>query len=337
MLWVSVCYGVAQWYIRSHANEPVRYGATFVPNYAKSFGLDPHETLEAMFKDLGLRQIRLVSYWKDYEPEQGKYNFDELDDEFKLAEQYGAKVSLAIGLRQPRWPECHMPTWAEKMPMTEWAPALKTYMNAVINRYQSSPALESYQLENEFFMDVFGICPDFSRERLVDEYNFVKSIDKNHKVIVSRSNNWVGIPLNEPRADEFGISVYKRVWDQTVTHRYYEYPMPAWFYGMLAGWGKIFTGRDMVIHELQTESWLPHGFQMNDAADIPEQNKSLDAKRLRDRIEYGRATGMKEIYLWGPEWWYWRKEKANDPSLWNTAKEEISKVQSQNERLFTDL
>ena len=227
-----------------------------------------------------------------------------------------------------------MPLWAQSMEMSEWEPRLMHYMSTVIERYKNSPALESYQLENEFFLDVFGICPDFSRDRLEREYNFVKLADPNHKVIISRSNNALGLPLGDPRPDEFGVSVYKRVWDKTITKRYFEYPLPPWFYASLAGGGEILTGKNLIIHELQTEAWLPDTgeFAMNDVNSIPEQNKSLNADRLKNRIRYGEATGMKSIDLWGVEWWYWRKTVAHDSSLWDTAKAEIARANSQNTR-----
>jgi glycosyl hydrolase family 42 (putative beta-galactosidase) len=325
LLFTATMYGIARWYIHEQSKKPLKYGVTFIPAYAERLNLDPKETMRAMIDDLGVRQFRLVSYWSEGEPEPGQYDFSTLDWQFRLAEESGSKVSLAIGLRQPRWPECHMPPWAARLTKKEWAVELKEYMGAVIQRYKNSPALESYQLENEFFMKVFGICPDHTRERLVDEYQFVKSQDDTHPVVVSRSNNWVGIPVNEPTADVFAISVYKRVWDKTITKRYFEYPLPAWFYASLGGLGKIVTGKDLIIHELQAESWLPEGFSMDDPADIPEQNKSLNAERLKDRFEYGRATGLREIYAWGAEWWYWRKAIGNDPSLWNVAKEEFAK------------
>lgn len=324
-IFVGSMYGIARWYIDSQSHKPLKYGTTFIPDYARQLGLDPKTTMKAIVDELGVRQLRLVSYWKIHEATEGKYNFDELDWQFKLAEESGSKVSLAIGLRQPRWPECHMPAWAEKLPMDEWAPKLKDYMREVIYRYKDSPALESYQLENEFFMTVFGICPDHTRERLIDEYHFVKSLDSEHPVIVSRSNNWVGFPYYDPIPDTVAISVYKRVWEKAIIKRYFEYPLPAWFYAFLGGVGKIVTGKDLIIHELQAEAWLPHGYSMSDVDDVPEQNKSLDAERLRDRFEYGRATGLREIYVWGTEWWYWRKTIANDPSLWNVAKEEFTK------------
>lgn len=324
MLWVGSMYGIARWYMWTQRSKPLQYGVTFIPDYSRHFGLDPKDTMQAIVDELGVRQFRLVSYWKNHEKVRGTYDFTELDWQFRLAEKSNSKVSLAIGLRQPRWPECHMPTWAESLPMSEWREELKKYMGAVIERYKSSPALESYQLENEFFMKVFGICPDHSRERLIDEYEFVKSKDSEHPVIVSRSNNWVGFPWYDPRPDEVGISVYKRVWDKSLTKRYFEYPLPASFYAFLGGMGKIATGKDLMIHELQAEAWLPPGYDMNRIDHIPEQDKSLNAERLKHRIEYGRATGLKEIYLWGVEWWYWRKVVANDPSLWNAARDEIA-------------
>lgn len=322
VLFIGSSYGVAQWYMLSNRDRPVVFGATFVPNYAKYFELDPQETMQAMIDDLGIRRFRLVSYWKDIERTPGQYDFTELDWQFQKVEATGGQIALAIGLRQPRWPECHGPGWAMEKPMSEWRQDLKKFMGAVIDRYKNSPALVEYQLENEFFLSVFGECPDFSRERLIDEYNFVKARDPKTPVTISRSNNAIGIPIGSPRPDQFAVSVYKRVWDKTLTKRYFEYPFPAWFYGSLAGWGKIFTGKDLYIHELQTEAWLADGYKMKDAP-IDELYKSLNPERLEHRIEYGVASGMKTIDLWGIEWWYQMKTKRNAPELWDTAKKEI--------------
>lgn len=337
LLFGSVSYGVAQWYIQKHKNEPIVLGASFIPDYAQSFGLDPMQTLQAMLSDLKIKHVRLVSYWSDIESTPGKYDFSQLDQEFALANKYGAKVSLSIGLRQPRWPECHPPSWLNVQADNEsqWRPLLNKFMRAVINRYKDNPALKSYELENEYFMKVFGTCTDFSRQRLVDEFNLVKSADPNHKVIVSRSDNWVGIPIGQPTPDEFAISVYKRVWDATITHRYFEYPLPAWFYASLAGYEELWSGKDMIIHELQAEPWTPKGQSIQETP-VTEQFKSMDAKRLKSRIAYGEATGMKTIDLWGAEWWYWLKVKKHDPSVWNTAKQAIAEADAHNQNLSSD-
>ena len=191
-------YGIAQWYIHKHAGEKLEYGVTFIPDYAEYYGLDAGATMQAIIDDLHVNNFRLVSYWEDIETTPGVFDFSKLDWQFQKANAAGAKVSLAIGLRQPRWPECHMPSWLDGQTKEVWYPQLKEVMQKVIERYKDNPALESYQLENEFFLKAFGLCTDFSRERLVDEAKFVKSLDGSHALIISRSNNALGLPVGQP-------------------------------------------------------------------------------------------------------------------------------------------
>ncbi len=324
-------WSVAMWYTQKHKNEPLVFGTTFIPTYARYFGLDPQETMDAMINDLNFKHFRLVSYWEEIEKTPGTYDFSELDWQIQKASDAGAQVNLAVGLRQPRWPECHMPDWAKTEPYDVWYPQLKTFMTETVNRYKNNPNVVSFQVENEFFMTVFGDCKDFNRDRLIEEVKLVKELAPDKKIIVTRSNNWGGVPIGEPTPDEYGVAVYKRVWDQNLTFRYFEYPYPSWFYSSLAGFGEIVSGKPLYIHELQTEPWLPpdKGFSMNDINSIPEQNKSLDAKRLGDRFDYAEATGLRTIDTWGGEWWYWRKTKAGDSSLWDMAKQKIKDSQTQ--------
>jgi hypothetical protein len=147
----------------------------------------------------------------------------------------------------------------------------------------------------------------------------VKKIDPSHQIIVSRSNNAIGFPVGQPTPNEFAITVYKRVWNTTI-HRYAEYPIPAWYYAFLAGIQKIFTGRDMIIDELQAEPWPPKGESITQSS-LSEQNKSMNATILKNRVAYGKATGMRTIYLWGSEYWYYRMVILHDPSVWNVAKQ----------------
>ncbi|MBA3757659.1 hypothetical protein H0X09_02240 [Candidatus Saccharibacteria bacterium] len=332
ILFTGTGYGIGQWYINKHKSEPLVFGTTFISNYAESFGLDPKQTMAAILGDLEIKRIRLVSYWKEIEASQGTYDFTELDWQFAMASTYGAKVSLAVGLRQPRWPECHEPKWALAMEKKEWQPRLYDYMGAVVNRYKSHPALAEYQLENEFFMTVFGECRDFDRNRLVEEFKMVKRLDSNHPVAISRSNNWIGLPVGKPTPDVFGISVYKRVWDKNITKRYFEYPLPAWFYAMLAGGGEIVTGKSMFLHELQAEPWTPRDLYITNTP-VEEQFKSMNSERMKTRIEYGKATGMRTLDLWGAEWWYWLKQKKGDSSVWDVVAQEVNKAKLSNQAL----
>lgn len=315
----TLSYGVARWYQNSQAGKPYNIGVTFIAPYASYLGQDPQKTMTALTDELGVRQFRLVSYWNEIEKQPGAYSFDELDWQFAQAEKTNSTVSLAIGLRQPRWPECHAPSFYDtKQPREQWQPALEKYITSVVQRYKNSPALSSYQLENEFF-NKFGQCYNFDRERLADELALVQKLDPKHPVVVSRSNNYAGFALRGPLGDINGISLYRRVWDAAVTKQYFTYPFPSWHYAMLAGAQQLLKGQPSIIHELQTEPWPPRGQNMKDTS-LEEQSKSFDAARFRSTVTFGKQTGIRHIDLWGAEYWLYRKDTLKDPSVWNEAK-----------------
>lgn len=315
-------WSIGQWYIYTQRNIPLTYGVTFIPDYAQSLGVNPQKTMNALIR-IGVRQFRLTSYWSDIQPSPGQYNFSQLNWEFAQANKVHAKIILTVGLRQPRWPECHPPNWINTAkPMSNWEPQLLSFMSKVINRYKNNPALEGWQLENEYFLKGFGDCTNYSRSRLITEYNLLRKLDPNHPIIIGRSNNAIGFPINQPQPSIFGISVYKRVWDATVTHRYLEYPYPSWFYSFLAGIQEIFDHKNMIIAEMQAEPWPPNG-QTIPQVSLKEQNKSMNATRLKNRFRFSKATGMKDVIMWGAEYWYYRKVILHHPGMWNVAKQEF--------------
>jgi hypothetical protein len=314
-------YGIARWYIWTERNTPLTMGVSFIPDYASYLGVDPQATMDVLIKDVGVKQFRLTSYWSDIETSPGQYDFSTLDWEFAKADAAHATVNLTVGLRQPRWPECHAPSFYDtSKPEAEWYPHLESFMTAVVNRYKNNPALAGYQVENEYFLQGFGTCTNSDRTRLIDETNLVRALDPHHQIIIGRSNNALGWPVGAPTPDTFSISVYRRVWDAGVTHRYLEYPFPGWFYAFTAGWQKIFTGKDMIIGELQTEAWPPNGQTIPETS-LAEQSKSIDAQRMQTTIQFGKASGMKTIDLWGAEYWYYRAQVLHDPSLLNVAQQ----------------
>lgn len=314
---VGAMYGIAQWYINSQQDKPYTMGVSFIPDYANYLGIEPKETMGALL-GIGVRHFRLVGYWSNIEREKGTYDFSQLDWQFKKAEQSGSTVSLALGLRQPRWPECHAPNWVDtSQPTNQWYPHLENFIKAVVNRYKNSPALISYQLENEYFLSAFGECENYDPERLNKELKLVQNLDPNHPVIISRSQNGVGIALRQPLPDKTAISIYRRVWDDK-TNRYLQYPFPAWYYGFLAGWQKLATGTPTIIHEMQAEPWPVKGKPIPEAS-LAEQNKTFNAGRFEKRFDYAKNTGMRSVYFWGAEYWYYRWQILGDKSVWQVA------------------
>lgn len=322
-----ILYSLYIYYVVSTISKPTQYGVTFVADYARALDLDAEETMDALLLDLGADRFRLVSYWNKIEATEGRYDFSELDWQFRKAEAVDAKISLAIGLRQPRWPECHVPDWVDVSQPATWEPALLDYLEAVVSRYKDSPSLVSYQLENEYYLEAFGDCPEPVTERLQNEFNLVKQLDPDTPIIMSRSSNTPGIMQDEPLPDIVGVSVYRRVWDGNLTKSYFTYPLPSWYYGSFAGLQKLVTGRESTLHEMQMEPWPANGLFVRDAS-IEEQNKSFRVENFHDRVDFAEDTGLKTIDFWGAEWWYWRMVEKNDPSFWNAAKESFSKHDS---------
>ncbi len=187
-----------------------KWGATLSTKECRAWGVDIYKLLSLAVDELNIRQFRIMSYWDEIEATRGQYNFKNLDKLLNLANRKGAKVSLCLGLRQPRWPEVHEPDWANKLRNSNydnWQTKLNQFIAEVIKRYKNHPAIDSWQLENEALNRNFGINGDFNRKRLRNELSLVKTLDKKHPVIMSTSNSFA-LPVRRPRPDIFGFSWY---------------------------------------------------------------------------------------------------------------------------------
>ena len=69
--------------------------------------------------------------------------------------------------------------------------------------------------------------------------------------------------------------------------------------------------------ELQAEPWASKPFY---TVSLETQAKTMNPEIFKQNIEYAKNTGLDKFYLWGVEWWYWMKEKQNQPQIWNEAK-----------------
>jgi hypothetical protein len=46
----------------------------------------------------------------------------------------------------------------------------------------------------------------------------------------------------------------------------------------------------------------------------------MNPEMFKEDVEFAKQTGLDKFYFWGVEWWYWMKEKQNQPEIWNEAK-----------------
>lgn len=301
-----------------HADDAPILGVSFSTKYARELQLDPQRTLLSMLDEVNIKHFRLMSYWDEIEASPDQYDFSELDWQIDQVGRHEGTVSLAIGQRQPRWPECHIPRWASELDEDAYQEALLGFIKKVVVRYRDSPTITSYQLENEAANRHFGECPPFNEALLKREYDLVKQIDNNTPVTINASNQ-SGTPLFGQVGDRVGFSIYKkagfRLFGKWIPWSFWY--VPSEWHSLRALIVEISSGAEPFIHELQAEPWGPEA-TVN--LSIDEQNKTMNATLLKNNVEFAQATGMKEIYLWGGEWWYWRKTVHNDSSLWDAAK-----------------
>lgn len=323
LIWSAGMWLFGSIYQRQHRNDEVLIGVSFAKETAEDLGVDWRLNYLDLLDVMEIRNFRLMSYWSQIEPERGVYNFEDLDWQFAEAEKRGAMISLSVGLRQPRWPECHQPGWASDLynsDYTVWEKELYDFIGAVVDRYKDSPSLQSWHLENEYYNRNFGNCDNFSKKRLKEELDLVYKLDDNNPVVLSLSDQ-LGFPWGEPRGEFFATSLYRSSYVEPFGNIQYQI-IPTHFYSAKAYFIRLLRGREMYIHELQLEPW---GHKGTRDLTIAEQDKYMSTKQIKANIDFGLNTGMKKMYLWGSEWWYWRKVTLHDPTVWNTVKTEINK------------
>lgn len=301
--------------------ENISYGTSFSVKYAQSLGLDWQEAYTAILEEQPIDRLRLMSYWDHLEPKPGKYDFSELDWQMDTAEQYGKAVTLAVGLRQPRWPECHRAPWVDELSPEERKQAILNFVEQIVRRYRDHPALESYQLENEALNTYFGECSDHDRDRLIEELQLIQKLDWDHPVYMSQSDQ-LGLPLRAPHPDGYGFSIYQRRYiDSTLVTGYIPFLTPKWYHqwrAQVIRW--LHPGDKVFVHELQLEPWGPTEITQ---LDIEEINKTLSLAQAEDNLHIARNSSMQEIDIWGAEWWYWLKQKKNDNRYWDFMQQQL--------------
>lgn len=303
---------------KAPVKEKITWGVDFSQMHTESLDLNWKELYSSMIKDLGVKNIKIHTQWDWVEGEKGDYYFEDIDWQIKEAEKNDVKIIYVVGMKTGRWPECHIPKWAKNLSKEEQQEELLKYIEIVINRYKDSEAILYWQVENEPLFK-FGICPWQDANFLEKEINLVKSIDPSRKIIVSDSGEqslWFGAGK---KGDIVGITMYRKVWSKITDNFGFYVSMPLlpvhyWRKAQLID--KIFDKKVICI-ELQAEPWSP---QLIYDAPLKEQEKSMNLEIFKNNIEYAKNTGLDTFYFWGVEWWYWLKEKHNQPEIWNEAK-----------------
>lgn len=313
---------ITLFYVFFLANAPkqqrITWGVDFSQMQAESLKLDWKKTYLAILEDLGASNVKLHTQWDWIEGQKGTYYFNDIDWQVRQAEIHNTKLIYVVGMKTGRWPECHVPTWADGVSKQAQQDALLAYIKKVVLRYKNSGSIIAWQAENEPLFQ-FGQCPWYDKDFLAKEVALIKSLDPARPVIVSDSGEQ-SLWINAARTgDMVGVTTYRKAW----FHLWGDYgfyvnsPFSPGSYWIKSQIIAALFHKKVIGVELQAEPWTFKPFY-----DVPvaEQEKTMNVNQFKANIEYAKNTGLDTFYLWGVEWMYWLKTTQNKPEMWNEAK-----------------
>lgn len=303
-------------------SRTITWGVTFSDKFSRELGLDWQKNFDAIVEELHPKKMRLIAYWDEIERVRGQYDFSATDWMLEELSGKSVEVIFALGLKVPRWPECHLPDWARALSPDERETVLRSYIKAVITHYRANPNITIWQLENEPFFGFGRGCVTRPDDFLDQELTVVRSTDPFRKTLVTDAGEF-GLWFRAARAgDQFGTSMYREVYPPSVgwLTGIIHYPLDPSFFRFKEKIVRLLAGeatKKFIVIELQAEPW---GETVLPELSYEEQIKLFSPAYFEDTIRYARDTGFGEYYLWGAEWWYYLREKNSDDRFWEQAK-----------------
>lgn len=294
-------------------SEPTQYGVTFSKQYAEYLDIDWKKAYIATLDDLQVRDLRIPIAWSEVEQEPGIYDFSDVQWMMDEAAKRNANVTLVVGMKVPRWPECYVPSWASGLSRNEFRTRVIDIVQVEVETFKDHPAFARWQVENEPFFP-YGDCPKVDAKRFYGEINAVRGEDPVHPIMRTTSGEQSIWLFSAKGADVIGASLY-RVVANPVFDRWV-FPIPAVFYTIQSISAKAVVN-DVIISELQAEPWLTIDPKIASSEKLYQLFTKED---LSQNLVYAQQTEISEIILWGVEWWYYVRERGDD-RLWNAAKQ----------------
>ena len=281
----------------------VRYGVSFSKIHSEELELNWRQAYIAILDDLGVRNIRLSAHWTMIEPQEGRFNWTELDYQMNEARRRGVSVILGVGRRLPNFPECHVPDWARGLDRSEHREAVLDMVEATVERYRGYDNIRYWQVENEAYLTTFAKehCGEFDKDAIDEELALVRELDPDREILMTDSGEFGRWWPAWNRGDVFGTTMYLYVWNQRFGKT--RYPIDAWFFRAKQRIAKLLLkDKKIILVELGTEPWLLTSII---AAPIDLQMERMGLDKFDEMLGVARRSGFDETYLWGAEWWYW--------------------------------
>ena len=293
------------------------FGVVFSQKHSRDLGLNWRSNYLAILNDLEVKELKVITHWDLIEPEEGHFDFKDLDWQLAEAERKKANVMLVIGMKTGRWPECHIPDWAKDLDKEKQQEVVLRLVQMLVTRYKESIPITFWSVENEPLF-TFGDCPWKDKEFLKEEIEMVKNVDSYYKRPILITDSGEGSLWIEAArlGDVVGMTMYKNIWLSEL-ERYFTYQFPPFFYWIKQEIIGGLFGKEVICSELQAEPWCPGLLY---GCSLDEQMKTMNIDEFKKSIDFGKQTGIDKMYLWGSEWWYWMKEDQGQFQIWEEAK-----------------
>ncbi len=306
-------------------------GASFSHKHLQGLNLEPFKSLNE-FSSLGLEWIRLGCYWSEIEKTPGKYDFSKLKNLLSFCQKKKIKVALTVGMKAPRWPEYYLPEWlTKKTNLKKFAkidlgekdivkPLFSFIKNTVLELSPYS-CLKVWQVENEPLEPTGEKKWRITKKLLAEEIRIVREIDKKRPISLIFSGLVASLPF-------FWKNIAKIDFDILGLDIYFKRPLGSLFYTKNFSKGMIKrliakakrANKKVWISELQAEPWKPKELvssKENPPSFLPQDFK----KNFNEIINWGGAG----IFLWGFEYWLWKKERG-DERYWAQGKKFLASI-----------
>lgn len=309
-------------YNRLNKYKPETIGVSFSQTQAERYGSDWKENYIGLLDELEFKNIRIPAYWDRIEKEPGKFDFSETDWMIEEASKRGVEVTLIVGQKNIRYPECYYPSWVNTKDVAVTSDQVTIMVKEVVSHYKDNPTVAAWQLENEFLLKSFGDCPKelLTSQQLQKELTALKGIDSSRPIVFTQSDQF-GFPVKGPFGDVFGFSMYRWSWNKGLG--YWRYPQTGEYFWWKAALISPVHTQQIKVHELQAEAWGPVG---NEHMEYNDTLKTMNPEQFRENIKYARDTRIRDYDLWGAEWWWYLKQNGH-PEMWDEVKSFLSEAQ----------
>lgn len=278
------------------------FGTTYSHRHAAYLKLNPSEAFESVC-GMGFSSIRIACYWNEIEKKKGEYDFTAIKSLLNIAKKHSQQVVVTIGMKAPRYPEYYFPEWLEEKNPVYAEPYLIPFIYKSLEELRGYELITHWQVENE------PLDPSGPKNLIIPVDLLQKEIDifrekDNRPLIVNVWGNELKkrqlLPQIKNRVDVIGLDMYYKVpvfgpvyrgpQDSSSEIRRYVHQMK----------------KPLYIMELQAEPW-----ERNLLLSRSDKTPSMNPEILLQNIKRVMEIKPEAVYLWGSEYWLWKKKKGD--------------------------